>query len=311
MKTFLIMALVPVIALTAWSQEKEPFVIKAAFVPKKGRGFVGAVVATNATQIEYRATLAAQTTTVSAIRDFETIFFMEPAEYAAAMDLYEAGKFEDAKAQFADYKNKSKVVLNLPGNYHVLSAYYELECLRNMGEYKALTEALADFPKAQLTREHQLRQLELYVLWDAVRAGNWERVFLLAQERETQKMPDYQIVQVQYCKGLALQNLNRPAEAMLAYNAVMTADAATSELLVSKAALNLLEIYSKDEGVKTAIADWGTELEKKGSVGYNMLLEAGNLARLYANFFNSIKEMPVEYKKLMDYKDVEAEEAAE
>lgn len=299
MKPFLLLSIIP--ALTASVFAQEAFAIRAAFVSKEGRNFVGAVVAANATQIEYRAPLNAQASTVSAINQFEAIIFMEPAEYTAAMDLYQSGKFEDAKVQFSKYKDQTKVVANLPGNYHVLAAFYELECLRHMGDLKGLAEGLQGFPKQQLTREHHLRQLELYVLWDAVKAESWERVLTVATERESQKMPDYQLVQVHYCKGLALQKLNRPDEAIMAYNMAITADASSSESLVSKAALNILDIHHKDEAVKVAMTDWGTDLEKKGSLGYNKLLEASAMARFYNQYFSEIKELPIEYKKFMDF----------
>jgi tetratricopeptide (TPR) repeat protein len=308
MKPFLLLTLTSTFTLTALAQE--PFMIKAAFVPKEpgGNNFVGAVVAANATQIEYRNPITSQSSTVSAIKDFEVIFFLEPAEYIAAMDLYESGKYEDAKAQFAKYKNQTKAVANLPGNYHVLAAFHELECLRKLGDLKGLAEALQGFSKQHLTREYQLRQLDLYVLWDAVKSESWDRVLSVATDREKEKMPDDQLVQVLYCKALALHKLNRLEEAMGIYNMVITADAASSEGLVSKAALSLLDIYFKDEAVKTAMTDWGTDLEKKGSAGYNKLLEAGALARLYKKYFNDIKEMPEEYKKLMDFKAKEEEE---
>jgi tetratricopeptide (TPR) repeat protein len=234
---------------------------------------------------------------------------MEPTEYVAAMDLYEAGKFEDAKAQFKKYKDQTKAVANLPGNYHVLAAFQELECFRQLGDLKSLTEALATFPKAQLTREFQLRQLELYVLWDAVKSESWERVLLVATEREKQKMPDSQLVQVYYCKGLALEKLNRHDEAIEAYNLAMTADAATSVGLVSKSALAALGLYHKNPAVQEAITLWGAEDEKKGSPGYNKLLEAGALARFYHGYFTHIKEIPGEYKKLMDFKAKQDPEA--
>lgn len=301
MKPFLLVSLIPTLAISAFAQEA--FAIKAAFVPKEvgGRNFVGAIVAANANQVEYRAPINAQGTTVSTIKDFEAIIFMEPAEYVAAMDLFQSGKFEEAKVQFAKFKDQTKAVASLPGNYHVLAAFYELECLRNMGDLKGLAEALQGFAKQHLTREHHLRQLELYVLWDAVKAESWERVLTVATERETQKMPDYQLVQVYYCKGLALQKLNRPDEAIIAYNMAITADSASSESLVSKSALNILDIYHKDEAVKVAMTDWGTDLEKKGSVGYNKLLEASAMARFYNQYFAAIKDLPIEYKKFMDF----------
>jgi tetratricopeptide (TPR) repeat protein len=313
MKPFILVTLIPALVLTSFAQEKEkaPFMIKAAFVPKgeDAKPFVGAVVAANSAQIEYRDPVDSETTTVSNIKDFELIFFMEPTEYVAAMDLYEAGKFEDAKAQFKKYKDQTKAVANLPGNYHVLAAFQELECFRQLGDLKSLTEALATFPKAQLTREFQLRQLELYVLWDAVKSESWDRVLTVVAEREKQKMPDSQLVQVYYCKGLALEKLNRHDEAIEAYNLAMTADAATSVGLVSKSALAALGLYHKNPAVQEAITLWGAEDEKKGSPGYNKLLEAGALARFYHGYFTHIKEIPGEYKKLMDFKAKQDPEA--
>jgi len=301
MKPFLYASLIPALVVSAFAQDA--FVMRAALAPKDGgRNFVGHIVAANDNQIEYRTSATATTTTVSAINDFETIMFMEPTEFAAAMDLYESGKYDDAKIQFAKYKEQSKAVAKIPGNYSTLSAFYELECLRQMGDLKGLAEALQSFSKQALTREHHLRQLDLYVLWDAVRAESWDRVLAVASERETQKMPDYQLVQVLYCKALALHKLDRPDEAAATYNMVITADATASTELVIKSTLSLLDIYHKNEGVQTAITDWGTDLEKKGSVGYNRLLEASALASIYEAYFSHLKELPAEYKKFMDYK---------
>lgn len=308
MKPLFLASLIPALAISAFAQAPAPapapFAIKAAFITKeeRPRSFVGAVVAATAAQIEYRSPIDAEAAEVANIKDFEIIFFMEPAEYNAAMDLFELGKFEDAKAQFKKYKDQTKAVGALPGNYHVLAAYYELECLRNLGDYKGLTEALATFPKAQLTREYQLRQLELYVLWDALNAGAWERLLTLALDREKQKMPDSQFVQVQYCKGIALQKLERLDEAAAAFDMVITADSACTENLTSKAALATLGIYHKDASIQEAIALWGTDKEMKGSLGYTKLLQAAALAKVYQLYFNHIKELPPEFKKFMDYK---------
>lgn len=304
MKPFLLATLIPALAISAFAQEAQPFAIKAAFIPKdrNTRPFVGAVVAATAQQIEYRNPITAQNTEVKMRSDYDVIYIMEPEEYAAARDLYESGKYEEAKAAFVKFKDQSKAIAIFPDNYHVLAAFYELECLRKMGDLKGLVEALQSFSKENLTREHHLRQLELYVLWDAVSAESWERVLVVATERETQKMPDYQLVQVLYCKGLALQKLDRPDEAASAYNMVITADAAASEDLVSKAALNTLDIYFKNEAVQEAITIWETDLEKKGSVGYVKLLEAGTLARFYDQYFNHLQEMSPDHKKFMDFK---------
>jgi tetratricopeptide (TPR) repeat protein len=301
MKTLLFTTLIPVLAVSAIAQD-EPFMVRAALVPKDGgRNSVGFIINANNAQIEYRTIANSPTTTVSAIKDFETIYFLEPAEYAVALELYNAGKYDEAKLKFAKYKEQSKFVAKIPGNHHTLSAFYELECMRKMGDLKGLSEALQGFDKEGLTREHHIRQMDLYVLWDAVKAESWDRVLAVSTERETQKMPDYQIVQVLYCKGLALQKLNRPEEAIVAYNAAITADAKIPADLVSKSALNLLDIYIKDEEVKTAMADWKSEREKKGSPGYNRLLEAGALARFYDKFLSTSKALPVEYKKLLDF----------
>ncbi len=308
MKTFLFSILI--LATSIFAQEPpQPFMVRAALAPKDGSsGSVGFIVNATATQIEYRVNVNATTTTVSNIKDFETIFFFEPAEYAAAQELYHAGKYEEAKAQFSKYKELSKFVSKIPGNYHTLSAFYELECLRKMGDLKGLSEALQSFDKDPLTREHHIRQMDLYVMWVAVNAESWDNVLSLSTEREKQKMPDYQQVQVLYCKALALQKLDRPKEALPIYNMALVADSSVSRDLVSRSILNMLEIHLKDEEVKTAMADWKTSRQRKGSNGYKNLIEAGAIARFHDKFLTSAKPLPTEYKKFLEFQ-VEPEKA--
>src|SRR5690606_10216127 len=132
-----------------------------------------------------------------------------------------------------------------------------------------------------LVREHQLRQLEIYIFWDAVRTQNWERVDSLAKEREAERLPGYQRAQIAYCHGLALEALGRPTEALDAFNTAMIADAGASEEIARQAALGALRVYAADDAVKQAIRAWGKPDENMNAPGRTRLLEAGALARLF------------------------------
>lgn len=297
MKSFLLTLLIPAITLSATAQEA--FEARTVLSTKDGKNLVGWIVDASKTQIRYKESPAATAFTNANIKDFDVIYFMEPAEFSAAMDLYEAGKYEEAKAEFIKFKDRSKIVANIEDNFHTLSAFYEMESLRNLGDYEGLATALQSFSKEPLSRAHHLRQLDLYVMWDAVKSKSWDRVLSIASEREGEELPGYQRVQVAYAKGLALQNTDRSPEAIIAYTTALTADAGASETLVNQAALNLLEIYNKDEEVQAALAAWGTDNEKKNSPGYARLKEAAALARIYEQLLNTGKALPEPYKAFL------------
>lgn len=304
MKKLLLALLLPALAVPAAAQNE--FQARAVLSEEDGGTFVAWITAATKTQIRYKVREVAVNFEDAKIADFTTIYLMQPDEYAAAMDLYEGGKFEEAKEKFAAYKEMSKPISTLENNYHTLSAFYEMECMRQLGDYGGLANALQNFIKQPLVRDHHLRQLDLYVMWDAVKAESWDRLLIIASEWDGENLPDYQRVQVAYCKGLALQNTGRGREALVEYATAITVDAADSLTLAQNAALKSLQIYFEDEEVQIAIANWGTEDENKASVGHTRLLQAAKLAKVYNRFLKDGTTLPENYAKFLKYDETPA-----
>lgn len=299
MKHLILPLLLPALTIPAFSQAFEAEAILSK--PDDGGTFRAWILAASKTQIRYKTTKVSTDFVDARTSDFATVFLVEPPDYSAAMDLYEGRKYKEAQEAFAAVKERCKPIAVMPDNFHTLAAFHELECLRHLGDYEGLAAALKTFIKDPLTRENQLRQLDLYIMWDAVRALAWDRVLIIASERDEEALPGYQRAQVAYCKALALDNLNRGREAVIEYNVAMTADSGASEILTQQAGLKALGIYKKDPDVQVAIQNWGTKDENKNSPGYTRLTEAAALAVFYQKHLNLGKALPSELKAFEKY----------
>ena len=300
MKHFIFsLLLLPVLTFPAFSQAFEAEAILSK--PDNGGTFRAWILAASKTQIRYKTTQVSTDFIDAPASDFATVFLAEPADYAAAIDLYEGRKYKEAQEAFAAVKNRCKPIATLPDNFHTLAAFYEMECFRHLGDYESLAAELNTFIKDPLTRSNHLRQLDLYIMWDAVRAAAWDRVLLIASERDAEVLPGYQRAQVAYCKALALDNLGRGREAVIEYNIAMTADSGASEILTQQAALKALGVYQKDSEVQVAIQNWGTKDENKNSIGYTRLTEAAALAVSYEKYLNLGKALSSELKVFTKY----------
>ena len=296
---FLSLLLVPALTIPAFSQAFEA----EAIISKRDDGgtFRAWILAASKSQIRYKTTKVSTDFVEAKTSDFATIFLVEPPDYAAAIDLYEGRKYKEAQEAFASVKDRCKPIAAMPDNFHTLAAFHEMECCRHLGDYEGLAVVLKTFLKEPLTRENQLRQLDLYIMWDAVRALAWDRVLVIASERDEEALPGYQRAQVAYCKGLALDNLERGREAVIEYSVAMTADSGASEIITQQAGVKALGVYHKDPEVQVAIQNWGTEDENKNSPGYTRLTEAAALAVFYEKFISLGKTLPADLKAFTKY----------
>ena len=291
--------LIPALTIPAFSQA---LVVEAILSkPNNGGTFRAWILAASKTEIRYKTNKVSTDFDDARIADFATVFLVEPPDYTAAIDLYEGRKYKEAQEAFAAVKERCKPIAVLPDNFHTLAAFHEMECFRHLGDYEGLAAVLKTFLKAPITRENQLRQLDLYIMWDAVRAAAWDRVLIIASERDEEVLPGYQRAQVAYCKALALYNLGRGREAVIEYNVAMTADSGASEILTQQAGLKALGVYQKDPEVQVAIQNWGTKDENKNSNGYTRLIEAAALAVFYEKYLNLGKPLPAELKAFTKY----------
>ena len=259
----------------------------------------------NTTHFIYFATEQGVDTVKKLISAPAAIWLMEPAEYTEAMELFQARNYEEARTKFASVRETYKKLQEIPNNHSSLAAYYELECLRKLNKLDELKEVQDKFlpvDRDSLTRPHQLQQMEIYTLWDAVRTKDWSRLELLCREKLEEKMPGGQRAQVGYMLGLALEGQKKPIPAINAYNIGMTADTGASEVITNESALNALRLYTQDESVQLAIKLHGTPDEDDQSSGALRLAEAASLASLYQLTLGGGKALPGEYKDLLKYK---------
>ncbi|GAA5482145.1 hypothetical protein [Haloferula sargassicola] len=238
----------------------------------------------NKTQILYFDTERGVDSKKLAISKPQSIWLMEPAAYTAAMEDYQGRRYEKALAGFQKVREDYKKLITLPDNHSSLSAFYAMECLRKLGRLDELAKAQEEFMPADresITRPYHKRQIEYYAMWDAVRTKSWDRLQGIASARLAEKPPGYQRAQAAYCLGLALENLQRPLEAIDAYNTAMTADSGGSEVVTAQAAEHAMKLYLADEDVKLAKRNFGTANADPDSRGMARLHEAAALAELY------------------------------
>ena len=210
--------------------------------------------------------------------------FPETREFAVALDLYQGRKYREARAAFA-----------LLGTAHPLAAFYQMECFRKLGDLDGMAAAVV--VKDPALGADRLRQLELAALWEAVRTRNWPQVGELAQARAQQVLPGDQRAQIEYCHGLACENLARPDAALLAYNTALTADAGASEEIARAAALGVLRIHLADPEVQAALAD----PVPNDDPGHFRLREAAAVAGLFELSLGAGTPLPAAFKELLKY----------
>ena len=222
--------------------------------------------------------------------------------FAAAMDLYQARKYAEAKAKFTEVREGFKSDANQENNPATLAAFYETECLRKLGDLDGLAAAVQKFDRKPLTRAYQLRQLELDGLWELVRKKDWARLDVLVRERSEIPLPGDQRAQLAWCHGLALEGLNRPEEALSAYQTAMIADAGTSEEITRQAALRILGIHQADPAVREAMKNRGSPGEDKNSRSYANLKEAAAVASLFQLSLGGGTPLPEEFREFLEFK---------
>lgn len=280
---------------------QEPFQTPALLIKEDGTTEKAWLLSATKSQLTYRETAVSTENKNARLLDYQSVYLPEPREFTEAMDFLQARKYQEAKERFLQLKKRFQPIYALDNNYAALAAFYELEILRKMGDLDGLSTAFQQFDKSPLTRDSQLRQLELYVLWDAARAKDWAALDGLARERAKSRMPGDQRAQVAYLQGLALEGLDRKEEALIAYNLAMTADSGASEDIARQSALRVLTILNQDPEVQQAIKVWGTKQENKNSAGYAKLTEAAAVAKMFEQSLGAGASLPVDFKGLTKY----------
>ncbi len=304
MRTILAAAILSFPALGAYAQEPVR-AIPAEAVLVKGDGTFQDIwiIAGTATQIRFLETKVATESKDMNLSAAASLYLKEPIEFTKAMDLFKGRQYAEARAHFTRIAAQFKQMEKTPGNFSTRAGFYEMECLRKAGDLAGLSKAMDRFIAEPLQRGYEKQQVEIYPLWDAVRAKSWERVDALAKELEAKPYPGNLRAQIAYCHGLALEALQRTRAALNAYNTAIIADSGASEEIVKPAAINIMRMIMADESVQVAIKRWGAEDESKVAAGRLLLLEGSTMAHFYKKYIDS--NLPVQYQPLVRFKEEE------
>jgi len=202
-------------------------------------------------------------------------------DFQSALDLFEARSYQEAKANFVALKGKIQLSKSPTDHLSSLCGFYEMECLRKLGDYDGLAAASRNFDKSRLTRNSQLLQIEIHQLCELVRLEDWQALDGKIPSFSDKNPPASLQAQIAYYHGIALEGLARIPAAIMAYQTALTADAAASDEIARLATLRLLAIYHADPEVQEALKNFGTPFQDESSQGTRDLREAGALARLF------------------------------
>ncbi|WP_018971075.1 hypothetical protein [Rubritalea marina] len=210
-----------------------------------------------------------------------SLYFMQPKEFVAAMDLFEGRKYSEAAAGFGAFAQKYASFKAFKENYATLASYYEMESLRKQFDVAGLVAKAASFNSKPLGNAEQVQQVEIYKFWELLHAKSWDQLVTLSEEWQAKSIPDTHRAQIAYCHAVALKEQGKLDAAIDAYSTAFTVDTFKSHELVNQAALEALDLYLNQKEVAAAIKAWGTAKQDKAGQGYKWLVEANALARLY------------------------------
>jgi hypothetical protein len=290
--------LIPALACTAVAEDA-PFLATAHLVEKSGAVRNIRLVSADGTTIRFLDEKNPPGIASCPRSGVVSVGIDVPAGLREAMNFYRARRFPEALAGFVKVREQFKPIDVLEDNPSTLAGFYQMECLRQMGDLEGLAGARRSFVKEPLTRAYQLRQLELDEVWESVHSRNWDRVETLAKERATVRLPGDQRAQVAYCQGLALEGLNRPEEALSAYDVAMIADAGASEEIARQAALRVLAIHLADPEVQAAMKLRDAGNADKTSPGWLKLTDAAGVARLFQLSLGAGTPLPTEFAEFL------------
>lgn len=231
-----------------------------------------------------------------------TAFIYTPPEFEAALTDFENREYQKALEGFTATKEKYAFTDDLPGNFSTLSGFYELECDRHLQNWESLEARLAKFISGPLELEAHKTQVEIYTLYEALRSKDWPRLLNLCAEWDGRVTPASIRAQIGYCRGVALENLERWDEALMAYNIAFVADYTASEVITREAALGCFRIYTAMPEVILARKLHGTPDENPNAAGAFLLAEAAALVDLWEGALGRGAPLPTDFKAFAKYK---------
>lgn len=280
---------------------------RAILIKKDGAIQTVWVTAASKTTVRFRPT--EQSTATQDIRrsDLASVYLVEPESFTTAMDQYKEKDYATALKSFVTIKDQYKSLVELPGNYSTLAAYYEMECQRLLGNYGTLNDLRARIDQGSLLDSTHIAQIELDALWMAFGEKGWDRVEIIGRQELEKELTVDQRVQAAYCYGIALEQNGKPQEALNALNRAVIGNSYHSIDLSKLAVIAILRIHDANPALQKAMETWGTENENPTDPGRAPLIEAGSVAGFYSTVLAPGEKAPAEVTKFLKYETKPAE----
>jgi hypothetical protein len=202
--------------------------------------------------------------------------FKQPEGWQEAEEARLSGEFEKAAPLYASIATAYRNVEMLQDNYGSLARLNELECYRQLGDYRKLAAKRPLLKKVGLSEQYHA-QVDLFVGWGALadlstpaKIEQLER--LVNDYREAKMVPD-QLAQAFYLGAVANEKSGRAGKALTDYHRVFTLDFGTDRRLSQTAMVKALLLYAAED-----------KLHKDRQ----RLEEAHGLAQIYERVFGSV-----------------------
>lgn len=275
-----------------------------AFVQRKGaagNAGIGAiyVVSGDDKTIKYKATRVDLNDNSISLNDLN-LFFEEPLEYRAALDLFLNRKYKEALKAFKAVQKTYESVKDVPFNYSAMSALRALECEFKLMNAAEMAKADTAWLKKVLPMEGAKNQVAVFDLWKHVEKKDWASLEKEAKSLlEKKKLPRAIVAQGSYLLGLAYANQGKAEDALNSFSEAMLIDSTNSIEITRESILRSMEIYSKDEGVVQFLQ--ANASIPKGVAVPRKVKEGAALMHMWKNNLFISPTLPKEYEKFLGF----------
>ncbi len=218
----------------------------------------------------------------------KAIYLARPADFVAAVELYEKRQYELALTAFKEIKKKYKNFSDIKNSFVAQAEFYELGCYRKLGQFETFVAAKkAASQEKWLTKESQKQQLKIDTQWVQLqdKANHSGLITEYEKNWREEKLPNALRAQVEFIYAKALESEGRTGEALIAYNKAMVADFSGADVL-TQAIVSALTLLENDPEVKEVRELWDNRERaqmkaKLNSSAYTRLLEMSAMIRVH------------------------------
>lgn len=328
--TSLLLALVTLAVALPSTQAAEP--ARVTILKTDGKKMIGYIRNTNDKGIQFSYTeqdpqpIGVPHTDIRAVSFDEEGDIIGPARYA-----YSRHQWEEAEKAFREVAEEYEYLWGIKreqlGNFASEARFFQIDCLRRLGYYSELGDALATQSGQSLEStidEVHLPKLRLLQMWSHTAAEDWDTLEAALKDYEKPMvgkqaelfdvplfkpdLPPSEIAQLSFMRGRMFEAREKSAQALDEYYAAMTMDYGEEKILTRDAMKSALYIQSKSPTLEKSYNEQ-KELHSL-AVFYKEAYNDGEIDALYMEYLKA-PEMPEAMKKQLEAAEQKkAEEAA-